>query len=208
MDFSNMNNNQLAAKLSELENKSRSEEQNILNLRQEIERKLPSLQLGGMEDINKIIWPYIANSGRVDIAPGRTESGFITITQEAGFVMTRMTRVIYKVVEDLDQPNDVRFDYVNPRSQTNAGIVGNLNLQINDSQSSRKYMQSPIKIDQIGDATDPYKFSSPQYIAPNSQLEVRFSNSEATQSYIAFIAIHGYKIRIAEAQKMLSLQHL
>lgn len=209
MNFDQMNNNQIAAKLSELENKARAEEQNIINIKSEIERKLPSLQLGGMEDINKIIWPYLATTSRIDIDPGRISSGYITVTQEAGMVITHMSRVVYKVIEDIDQPNGYYLKYVNPRIQgSNDGIVGNLNLQILDAQSSRKYMHSPIKLDMIGDVTDEYKFSSPQYIAPNSQLEVKFANSEDTQAYAAFIMLKGYKIRLAEAQKMLSLQHL
>lgn len=157
---------------------------------------------GNIEDLNKIVWPFIFQTEPVQVPANAVANANINVTQEAAFVITHMTKVVYEVTTG---PLD--YNYLNPKAQSsNTDVEQNLFFDITDSQSSRTWTDEPISINHMGDAKDPLCLETPYMVLQNQNIEVRFSNNDASRVYIASMAFHGYRIRLEEAQGILSLQ--
>lgn len=168
--------------------------------------KVSPFLAGNIEDLNKIVWPFWFQTNDILVVSGAEVNSNINITQEAPFVITHMTKVVFEYI-DLGGGN-FSYQYVNPKiSDSNDNIANNLFFSIMDSQSSRTWVDEPISINTVGDANDPFIFDTPYMVLGNQNLEVRFNNqSDTGKSYICSIAFHGYRMRIEEAQGILSLQ--
>lgn len=199
MDYANLDNKALARELMAMSNKLKSEQNNLTKLQMELEASLPKIALGGIEDINKILWPFIFTSEAVEVGPNQLVSSFIGITQEAGFVVTRMVKTVFEKLGVAD------YEYLDPRQNDGSDLASGLSFTLTDSQSTRTFHQNPIAVDHIGDYRFPYQFVSPQLIAPNNNIEVKWFNNDPSRTYIPRLSLIGYRIRIEDAQKLLSL---
>jgi hypothetical protein len=199
MDYNQLDNRDLSRELQAQANKLKSEQNNLTKLQMELESALPKLAIGGMEDINKIIWPFVFSSEAVEVGPNQVRSSFIGITQEAGFVVTRMVKTVFEKLGVAD------YEYLDPRKDDGTDLAQGLSFTLTDSQSTRTFHQNPIAVDHIGDYRFPYKMVSPQLIMPNNNIEVKWFNDHATKTYIPRLSLIGYRIRIEDAQKLLSL---
>jgi len=198
-DFNTLSNEQLINEFKAMANKFKSEQNSLAQLKSEVENSLPKLAIAGLEDINRIIWPFVFNTEAVEVAPNQTLSSFIGITQEAGFVVTRLVKTVFLKNGVAD------YEYVDPRDDSQTGLADGLNFTLTDSQSTRTFHQNPMAVDNIGDYRWPYKMVSPQYISPNNNIEVKWFNNSSTKTYIPRLSMIGYRIRIEDAQKLLSL---
>ena len=97
---------------------------------------------------------------------------------------------------------DVKF--VNLDKSAQDGLLDDLKLTIVDSQSSRSWHDEPVPVSQYGSAKNPFKLDKPYMILQNQNLEVRFTNN-GEKTYIPSLLFHGYRIRLSDADGILSL---
>ena len=101
-DMHGMNDAELDQVYKAIAKMAASEEEVLRNKIQTYQTQMPNLQAGNLDDVNKIIWPFIFTSQIGDdnvnasIPPNTTESGFISITQEASFVATKMYKIVFE----------------------------------------------------------------------------------------------------------------
>lgn len=161
----------------------------------------PLLQPGNVNDINSIIWPFYFNTDTPDEALGANETfqtGF-SVTQEAAFVFMSYTKSVY-LAEGEDQ--NVSYTYLNPDSQPS---TPGLTFTMRDGSSSRAFFNTPMDMDLYGNPRFPTKLPRPIMLLPNQVMQISFTNQHASNLYLPKITAFGYRIRIDEAQKLLSL---
>lgn len=214
-----LSNDQLVAKHKELATKVRAEETNILMKKDYLtgaiqaksfmnkNRKTDDIDskvlfAGNVGDINSIVWPYFFQSKMQEIAPDGQEVLNINITQEAPFCLVGLQKVVFK-----ETSPDV-WEYVNPKATTGAGadegLANGLKFTIVDTQSGRSWFESPISLDHIGDGKDMYKLPSPQLMLNNSNTEIQLFN-QGSATYKVGVLFIGYRVRVEDAQNILSL---
>lgn len=156
---------------------------------------------GNIGDINSVIWPFYFPTDLLDSALGPNETfqtGF-SVTQEAAFVMMSFTTTIYLV--EGEDPNE-SWTYLDPdQGETAPGLT----FTLRDGSSSRQFYNQPIPISGYGNPRFPTKFPRPMMLLPNQVMQVQFTNSHPTNSYFPLLTAFGYRIRIDDAQKLLSL---
>jgi hypothetical protein len=161
----------------------------------------PMLTPGNIGDINSVIWPFYFTTDAPNTPLAANESfqtGF-SVTQEAAFIMMSFTKTVYLV--EGEEPAE-SWTYLNPSDQPSApGLV----FTLRDGSSSRQLFNTPINIDNYGNPRFPTKMPRPVMLLPNQVMQVAFTNSHPTNVYVPFITAFGYRIRIDEAQKLLSL---
>lgn len=96
------------------------------------------------------------------------------------------------------------LNYVNLKENSNEGLLDNLKVQIVDSQSSRSWHDEPIPATVYGDAKDPFMLDKPYMVLQNQNLEVRWTNS-GDKIYIPTLLFHGYRMRVSDAEGIMSL---
>lgn len=159
----------------------------------------PWLQPGNLGDLNRIIWPFFFTFTAPQLVPNSNATGIMTVTQEAAFVAMSITKAVFK-----QDPITGLVTYVNPEDPSASGLAPNLTVQFKDSQSTRFLTQVPISLDAIGRPSFPTTLPTPILFLPNSQVEASFFNSDAANQYIPFVTLFGYRVRIDEAQNILS----
>lgn len=179
----------------------KSEVKKVDSLEQKIATQMPTLQTGGIDDINKIIWPFWFPTSYVAVTPNNVASRYIPITQEAAFIWTHTTKVVFEKQTLLA---GFSWNYVDPNNAA-AGVTEKLQYTISDPQSGRTFFDNPISMNHLGHAQEPEKLDTPMLISANNNLEVKFYNNNATRTYIPFIMLSGYRVRIEDAQDILSL---
>jgi hypothetical protein len=204
-DIHNMNEQQLSFFINELKRKFNSELSSVRDKEQKLSTQMPTVAAGNIGDINKIIWPFFFASSQfgedvTQLAPNQSVSTYVNITQEAGFVLTKLVKTVFEVV-DLGGGN-YWYSYVNPKDLS-SGLASDLRFTITDVQSSRSFHYAPINLDHIGDAKDPTCLKTPIYFAPNANVEVKFFNDSQTKTYVPMMMFHGYRIRIEDEQESL-----
>lgn len=161
----------------------------------------PLLTPGNIGDINSVIWPFYFTTDVPDspIAANETFTTGLSVTQEAAFIFMSFTKTVYQV--EGDQPND-SWTYLDPSDQPSApGLV----FTLRDGSSSRQLFNTPINIDAYGNPRFPTKWPRPIMLLPNQVMQIAFTNTHPLNLYVPFITAFGYRIRIDQAQKLLSL---
>lgn len=173
---------------------------NARDLEQQMARNLgPTLAPANLGDINKIIWPYFFSTDvQTPIGPNETiQSGF-SVTQEAAFIMMSYTKAVYEVVGG-------QWTYLDPNSDDYNSRAPDLTFSLRDGSSSRQFFNRPMELGHYGNPRFPTKFPRPIMLLPNQVMEVSFINSHPTKTYVPIITAFGYRMRIEDAQKFLSL---
>lgn len=161
----------------------------------------PLLTPGNIGDINSVIWPFYFTTDipNTPLAANETFQTGFSVTQEAAFIMMSFTKTVYLV--EGEEP-DESWTWLDPSIQPSApGLV----FTLRDGSSSRQLFNTPINIDAYGNPKFPTKFPRPVMLLPNQVMQVAFTNSHPTNVYVPFITAFGYRIRIDQASKLLSL---
>lgn len=164
-------------------------------------KKLPFyLAPGNVGDVNRVIWPFWFGTVRADVAasPAASVSTSFSVTQEAAFVAMSYTKAVF-----LKTAGPFNVSYLDPTYTNGAGKATGLSFRFRDAQSTREFMQAPIDIDNFGNPLFPTKLPSPMLIMPRATIEVGFDNASAND-YVVFLSFFGYRIRLEDAQNILS----
>jgi hypothetical protein len=192
--------------LAQLESKLR---QNQLPLQgpQQLEYNMrnalgPMLMPGNIGDVNSVIWPFYFNTDVPDepIAANETFQTGFSVTQEAAFIMMSFTKVVY--LSSGEDPNQ-SWGYLD-QADSQPSAPG-LTFTFRDGSSSRQFFNTPMNIDLYGNPRFPTKFPRPIMFLPNQVVQIAFTNSHPVNEYVPRISVFGYRIRIEDAQRMLSL---
>lgn len=162
----------------------------------------PMLTPGNIGDINTVIWPFYFSTDipETPIAPNETFQTGFSVTQEAAFIFMSFSKTVYLVEGEI--PND-SWTYLDPDQQMPS--APGLTFTLRDGSSSRQLFNTPMNVDHYGNPRFPTKFPRPVMLLPNQVMQIQFNNTDASNSYVPFITAFGYRIRIDEAQKLLSL---
>jgi hypothetical protein len=171
-------------------------ERNLLNA------KLGNMMPGNVGDINKIVWPFWFTFNAPVLAPSTSSTASFTVSQEAAFIWMSFSKVVFKRTGTA--PNWV-YTAIDPNDETGSGDASGLNVVFRDSQSSRTFQRNPMPLDAYGVPEFPTVISTPLMFLPNSTVETQYSNSNASDVYVPWITFFGYRVRIENAQDILSL---
>lgn len=167
--------------------------QNIIALRKNSTSKMKDQFFkGSVEEINTVFWPFLFQSETVKVDAGQEVVSKITVTAEAQFVCTHMTRVIYEFI-----PGSGQLIYIDPDNP--AQQASDLRYTLNDLSSERTFTDTAVSLDTMGNSSDPTKLRNPFMINSNQSYEFRFS-SEGNRCYFASILFSGYRVRIEDAR--------
>jgi hypothetical protein len=159
-----------------------------------------NLRPGNLGDINKVVWPFWFTTTDAVVNPNQAVQGNITITQEAAFIWLSYTKAVF--LEETGGPG--QYQYIDPNQADGAGKSNGLSVLFRDSQSSRQFMNKPIDINQVGYAKFPTVLPTPQLLLPNSNIEFTYQNNTDDLVYRPFITLFGLRVRIEDAQNILS----
>lgn len=162
----------------------------------------PLLTPGNIGDINSVIWPFYFTTDVPDspLAFGETLQTGFSVTQEAAFIFMSYTKTVY--LAEGEEPNQ-SWTYLDPDQQEPS--APGLFFTLRDGSSSRQLFNSPMALDNYGNPRFPSKFPRPVMLLPNQVMQIQFINSHESNLYVPLITAFGYRIRIDEAQKLLSL---
>ena len=158
----------------------------------------PTMVPGNVGDINKVLWPYYFSTDYLLVNPAETVKNGFTVTQEAAFIWMAYTKVV-----SIHTAGPEVNTYINPDDVSGAGLAPGLSFTIRDSQSARDYQNQPINLDSVGNPRWPTTLPRPLLILPNSNVEISFTNSHASNIYVPFLTAFGYRIRIEDAKNLL-----
>ena len=164
----------------------------------------PLLTPGNIGDINSVIWPYFFPTDIPNTPIGVNESfptGF-SITQEAAFIFMSFNKVVYLVEGEGDEES---WTYLDP--DAGQPSAPGLTFTLRDGSSTRQFFNTPMNTDAYGNPRFVTKFPRPVMLLPNQVMQITFANSHPTNRYVPIITAFGYRIRIEEAQKLLSLTY-
>lgn len=162
---------------------------------------LSGFQPGNIGDINRVIWPFWFTFSTQNISPGQSFVASFSVTQEAGFLMRYVTKQVYTV-----DPITQFMTYIDPFNfNEDVNSANGLVVGMKDAQSSREfYGRSLQDIDMWGSANFPTYFPSAVFLLPNQTMQLTLSNNSATETYVPFVSVVGYRVRVQDAQKILS----
>lgn len=204
IDLNKLSDAQLKQYLDTLEKKARKERRLVKGLEHEVSTQMPSLAGGNIRDINKIIWPFFFGTKKVIVPPGETVNSFTSITQEAAFNWAVAVRSVFERRPNPAQPDGFDYIYIDPKDWQD-GYVPGLSYVITDAQSDRSFQFDPTPIDHMGFAEEPTRLETPMLVSANNVLEVKFFNEHPTKTYIPFISLYGFRIRMEDADEILGL---
>lgn len=171
---------------------------NPYDLKQNMDRALPNgLVPGNVGAINRIIWPFWFTFSAAELAPNVTTQSFTTVTQEAAFVWMAYSKAVYTVSAGV-------YTYVDPEQAGASGSTDGLKFSLRDAQSTRTFQNIPLDMDMVGSPQYISTLPTPSLFLPNSTIEVTYTNENATTTYVPFITLFGYRIRIEDANNLLS----
>lgn len=168
---------------------------------------LDGIQPGNIGDINRVIWWFAfqfqsQNGSVIDIAPGQSQTLSFTVTQEAGFLLREISQATFRL-------NGGIYEYVDPFYFDEAVNSPNgLRYTLQDAVSSRVFTgslqgRSNQDIAMLGNANFPKVFPSTVFLLPNQTMLLNLTNS-GTETYRTFVTAKGYRIRVEDAQQILS----
>lgn len=162
------------------------------------ERLLP----GNVGDINNVFWPFFFTFTTSELPPNSGFNASVTITQEAAFILLKMTKVVFRRSGAM-----APFVYTAINALDSSEAISNandLNITIRDAQSTRVFFGLPTGIDEIGCAEFPTKLPVSQLFLPNSTIECIYQNTNAVDTFVPFITLFGYRLRLDNAAAILS----
>ena len=169
-----------------------------MSLKTNLKSKLPNyLAAGNVGDINKVIWPFYFTTDRVEVNPQSNVRSSFVVSQEASYVWMSYTKSVF--VKD---SNDNSQSYLDPDNVDNH--ASGLKFFIRDPQSQREFFNRPIDIDHVGNPRWPSALPAPQMILPRSTVEVNYVNESEDTIYIPQLTFYGYRIRMENANELLS----
>lgn len=163
---------------------------------------LGGLMPGNVGDINKVVWPFWYTFPAPELAPGVSSTGSFTVSQEAAFIWMSFTASVF--LRSGAGPN-YTYTAIDTDDETAAGMINGLSIVFRDAQSSRVFQRNPMPLEAFGSPAFPTVLRSPVMFLPNSTVECLFNNSDAANVYVPFISFFGYRVRIQDAQNILSL---
>ncbi len=162
----------------------------------------PLLNPGNVSDINSLIWPYYFTTETPDapVGPGENFQTGFSVNYEAAFIIMSYTKAVYAV--EGEEP-DQNWTYLNqvPGEPSAPGLT----FTLRDGSSSRQFYNTPMLIDNYGNPRFPTKFPRPMMFLPNQVMQIQFINRHASNLYVPKMTFFGYRIRIDQAQNLLSL---
>jgi hypothetical protein len=172
------------------------------DLEKNLARTFGPMAPGNLGDINKVIWPFwfTTDTPTTPIAANETFQTSFSITQEAAFIMMSFTKAVYRA--DLGN-----WQYLDPNDPTDVyGKAPGLVFTLRDGSSSRQFFNSiAIPAGAYGNPRFPSKLPRPIMFLPNQVVEVSFFNNDPVASYVPLLTAFGYRMRIEDAQRFLSL---
>jgi len=175
----------------------------VQNLDRKMKSDLPSwLSPGNVGDLNQVIWPFLFVTENLSpIAPEQTLRTQFSNTQEASFIVTHFTKAVYRYDAITGETK-----YINPDDTTTptAGSAKDLQFSIRDGLSSREFFASAANLDEYGHPRWPTRLPAPQFIIPRGNYEITFNNNNAAEYFIPVITFFGYKMRVENAESLLS----
>lgn len=169
------------------------------SLKQNLDRSLPqNMRPGNVGSINRVFWPFWFTFTAPTLTPNSASQGFTTITQEAAFVLMSYSKAVYKKTAGPTQ-----YTYIDPNDPSASGAVDGLKFTLKDSSSTRVFHNSPIEIDQIGHPEFPSVLPTPILFLPNATIEITYNNDHPTDTFVPFVTLFGYRVRIEDAQALL-----
>lgn len=153
-----------------------------------------------LESMYNVSWGYFETFtfDQAGIAANESVIETISVSQEAAFVMTHAVKSVFEITGG-------EAEYIDPYAAAPADrFVPDVSVQFRDAQSQRVLDQNAYEIDHIGDSRFAMKFQKPMMWLPNSVIECRFVNDSAN-TYVPFITLYGYKIRLEDADRIVSL---
>jgi hypothetical protein len=175
----------------------------VQNLDRKMKSSLPSwLSPGNVGDLNQVIWPFMFVSENLSpIAPEQTLRTQFSNTQEASFICTHFTKAVFTY----DAITNEEL-YINPDDQStpSSGVATDLQFSIRDGLSSREFFNSAANLDEYGHPRFPTRLPAPQFIIPRGTYEITFSNNNPTLYFVPVITFFGYKMRVENADALLS----
>lgn len=160
------------------------------------------LVAGNVGDINELIWPFYFTSVNGTVLHGDTQSYSITISQEAPFVCLNLQKAVF-LVTDSGLISEERV-WINPYDPT-APFAPNLKYSMQDSSAQRRYLDNPANVDHVGNSRNPTIFPTPFMLLENSNTKLTFSNSHASNDYFVKFTFFGYRIRLQDSKRLMSL---
>lgn len=162
----------------------------------------PKLRPGNIGWISDVVWGYGFNAGGITVEPGRAIDSIVTVTQEAAFILTKITQTVYIREGAPGAYTYEMVDYHDPNYEY-SGTYG-LKYTMTDAQSGRSYMTFPEQVENLGSGRYPYRLPTPLFFLPNSTIVFRFQNDSPDITYIPFLTLWGVRIRLDEAGSILS----
>lgn len=181
--------------LKKLENRMSNTQHPLAKRMESIREANRPLNVG---DLNRTVWPFFFTFRSGEVAPARTLSTAFTVTQEAAFIWMAYTKAVFL-------KDGTRMKYLDPQEDTKAdGEANGLEFVFRDAQSSRTFMSKPLAIDHVGWSRNPTVLSTPILFLPNSTVEAIYTNKDASRTYVPWVTFFGYRVRIEDAQSILS----
>ena len=155
---------------------------------------------GNVNELNKVIWPFFYKTDKLELAPNVNGRTSFTVTQEAGFTWMSYTKTVY-----LKDAITSVLTYVDPEDTSAAGEANGLTFTLRDSASTRQFHDKAMFLDHVGSPRFPTVLPTPVFILPNGNYEASIINSHPTNIYVVYMTFFGYRVRIDDAQHILSL---
>lgn len=154
---------------------------------------------GNIGDINNVIWPFYFIFQPQDISPGQSLIQSFSVTQEAGFLWRSASAQVFKKVAG-------EYIYIDPFAvDESVNSPNGLVFGYQDAQSTRQFNGRALQdISTLGNANFPTIWPSTVFLLPNQTMQLTLSNNNATETYRASVVVSGYRIRVKDAQKILS----
>jgi len=154
---------------------------------------------GNIGDINNVVWPFFFTFQGVDIAPGQSLIQSFSVTQEAGFLWRSASAQVFRKVAG-------NYEYIDPYlADESLNAPNGLVFGYQDAQSTRQFNGRALQdISTLGSANFPTIWPSTVFLLPNQTMQLTLSNNNATETYRAWVTVSGYRIRVQDAQKVLS----
>lgn len=160
---------------------------------------LSSFSPGNIGDINNVIWPFAFMFQPQLIAPGQSLIQSFSVTQEAGFLWRSLSQATFRVAGG-------NYTYIDPfvvdegLNSPNGLVFG-----LQDAQSTRQFNGRALEdISLLGNSNFPTVYPSTLFLLPNQTMQLTLSNNNATDTYYTCVTVWGYRVRVKDAQKILS----
>lgn len=160
---------------------------------------LAGFKPGNIGEINNVIWPFYFQVDSGDLAPNTADTFSFSVTQEAAFLMRQVSYSSFRKSGD-------DYEYIDPfYFDESANSPNGLFYTMEDAQSSRVFQgRTPKDISLLGSANFPTIFPSTVFMIPNQTMLFNLFNQSTEETFRTFITVFGYRVRVADAQNLLS----